>query len=151
VPDDALPAVHYAGIPPELTALAGKQILTAIMPLTSLTAKQIDAGTIRALAVSSSVRSTFRREIPTVVEQGFPELAATDHLSYWVPAKTPPAVVARLADATRAALQDPEVRKRIEEMYLEPGFLNGAELRKPFEARLAQFAPIIKKLDLKAQ
>lgn len=61
------------------------------------------------------------------------------------------AVVAKLADSTRAALQDPDVRKRIEEMYLEPEYLSGPDVRKQFELRAAQFGPLIKKLDIKAQ
>ena len=151
VSDTAMPAIHYAGIAPEITALVGKQIQTAIMPLSSIAGKQIDAGTIRALAVSAPNRSIFRKEIPTVVEQGFLDLAARDYLSFWVIDKTPPAVVAKIADATRLALQDPDVRKKIEEMYLEPEFLGGADIRKQFELRSAQFGPLIKKLDIKAQ
>jgi tripartite-type tricarboxylate transporter receptor subunit TctC len=151
VPDDAMPAIHYAGIAPEITALAGKQIQAAIMPLSSIAAKQIDAGTIRALAVSAPARSIFRKEIPTVVEQGFADLAAKDYLTFWVTAKTPAAVVAKLAEATRAALQDGDVRKKIEDMYLEVEYLSGQDVRRQFELRAAQFGPLIKKLDIKAQ
>ena len=44
LPDASLPPVHFAGIAPELTALVGNHIQVAIMPLTSLAAQQIDAG-----------------------------------------------------------------------------------------------------------
>jgi tripartite-type tricarboxylate transporter receptor subunit TctC len=151
LPDDALPPIHYGGIAPELTALVGNHIQVAIMPLTSLAAQQIDSGAIRALAVSSDQRSPFRREIQTVVEQGFPDLVAKDHLSYWVLAKTPPATVAKLADATRRASQDPEIRKLLADMFLEVEYLDGPATRKQFETRATQFEPLIKKLNIKLQ
>ena len=146
VSDEALPAVHYAGIAPEITALAAGQIQVAIMPLTSIAAAQIDAGTIRALGVTSGNRSPFRKEIPTVLEQGFGTLAAKDYISHWVLAKTPPAVVRKLADTTRAALENPEVRKRIEDLYLEAEFLDGPAIRRQFETRAAEFEPVIRRL-----
>ncbi len=149
VPDEALPAVHYAGISPEITALAAGQIRVAIMPLTSIAAAQVDAGTIRALAVTAANRSPFRKEIPTVVEQGFPTLAVKDYISHWVLAKTPPAVVKKLADATRSAIENPEVRRRIEDLYLEAEFLDGPAIRRQFETRAAEFEPLIRRLGLR--
>jgi tripartite-type tricarboxylate transporter receptor subunit TctC len=151
LPDDALPAAHFGGIAPELTALVGNHIQVAIMPLTSLAAQQIDTGSIRALAVTADNRSPFRKEIPTVVEQGFPELVAKDYLTYWVPARTPAATVRKLADATRRATEDKEILKMLEDLYLEAGYLDGAGARKQFEIRAAQFEPLIKKLDIKLQ
>ena len=151
VADASLPAVHYAGIAPEITALAAGQIQVAIMPLTSIAAAQIDAGTIRALAVTAHNRSPFRREIPTVVEQGFAALAAKDYISHWVLAGTPAPVVKKLADTTRNALGNAEVSRRIEELYLEPEFIDGPEIRRLFEARAAEFAPVIRKLGLRTQ
>jgi tripartite-type tricarboxylate transporter receptor subunit TctC len=151
VSDEALPAVHYAGIAPEITALAAGQIQVAIMPLTSIAAAQVDAGTIRALGVTSGSRSPFRKEIPTVLEQGFGALAAKDYISHWVLAKTPPAVVKKLSDTTRAALENPEVRKRIEDLYLEAEFLDGPAIRRQFEARAAEFEPVIRRLGIRIQ
>jgi tripartite-type tricarboxylate transporter receptor subunit TctC len=151
VPDDGLQPVHYAGIAPELTALVGQQIQAAIMPLTSLAAQQIDAGSIRALAVSAATRSPFRKEIPTVVEQGFPDLVAKDYLTYWVPARTPASTVRRLAEATRAAMDDREVRKVLEDLYLEAEYLDGAGARRQFEQRAAAYEPLIKRLNIRLQ
>jgi tripartite-type tricarboxylate transporter receptor subunit TctC len=148
VPDDALPAVHYAGIAPEITALAAGQLQVAIMPLTSIAAAQMDAGTIRALGVTASTRSPFRKEIATVLEQGFPALAAKDYISHWVLARTPAAVVKKLADAARNATGDPETRRKIEALYLEAEFMDGPQLRRQFEARAAEFEPVIRKLGL---
>ena len=151
IADESLPAIHYAGIAPEITALVGKQIQVAIMPLTSIAAAQIDAGAIRALAVTSANRSPFRREIPTVPEQGFPVLAAKDSISHWVIARPPASVVRKLAEATRNATEDGEMRKKIEELYLEVEFLDGPEIRRQFEKRAAEIEPLLRKLNLMAR
>jgi len=151
IAEESLPAVHYAGIAPEITALVAGQIQVAIMPLTSIAAAQIDAGAVRALAVTAANRSPFRKEIATAVEQGFPALAAKDYISHWVLARTPAPIVKRLADTTRSATEDPGTRKKIEDLYLEAEFLDGPQLRRQFEARAAEFEPVIRKLNLKAQ
>ncbi len=151
VPEDAMPAVHYAGIAPEMTALVGGHIQVAIMPLTSLATQQIKAGKIRALAVSSDKRSSFAPEIPTVIEQGFASLVAKDWLTYWVVASTPDSVVARLAESTRKVMQDAEVKKTLADLYLESEFIDAAGARAQFDARSAQFSPLIDKLNLKTQ
>ncbi len=151
VPDEALPAVHYAGIAPQIAALAGGQLQVGVMPLSSIALAQVDAGTIRALAVTASNRSPFRKEIPTVVEQGFPSLAAKDYISHWVLAKTPPAVVKKLSDTTRATIENAEMRRKIEELYLEPEFLDGPAIRRQFEQRAAEFEPLIRRLGLLAK
>jgi tripartite-type tricarboxylate transporter receptor subunit TctC len=144
-------AAADAGIAPELAALVGNQIQVAIMPLTSLAAQQIDSGAIRALAVTAGSRSPFRKEIPTVVEQGFAELVAKDYLTVWVLAKTPAATVKKLADATRRATADADMRKLLEGLFLEAEYLDGEGARQQFEARALQFEPLIKKLNLKLQ
>jgi tripartite-type tricarboxylate transporter receptor subunit TctC len=150
VPDESLPAVHYAGIAPEITALVAGQIQVAIMPLSSIATTQVDAGTIRALAVTAANRSPYRRDIPTVVEQAYPALAAKDYISHWVLAATPASVVKALADETRRATEDPAVRRKIEDLYLEVEFLDGAEMRRQFETRAALFEPLIRRLDIRA-
>lgn len=151
VGEESLPAIHYAGIAPEITALVANHVQVAIMPLTSIAAAQIDAGAIRALAVTAAHRSPFRKEIPTVTEQGFPALAAKDYISHWVLAGTPASVVKKLADTTRSATQNNEIRRRIEDLYLEVEYLDGPLLRRQFETRVAEFEPLIRKLKLKAQ
>jgi tripartite-type tricarboxylate transporter receptor subunit TctC len=151
VPKEALLPVHYAGIAPEITALAAGQIQAAIMPLTSIAAAQIDAGTIRALAVSAPRRSPFRKEIATVGEMGFPNLVSKEYISHWVLAKTPAPVVKKLADAARRATEHPETRKQFEALYLEAEFLDGPELRRQFEKRAAEFEPVLRKLGLRTQ
>jgi len=66
-------------------------------------------GRLRALAVADTRRVALAADVPTVAEVGMPGAELVGWSGLFVPARTPEAVVARLAGATRAALADPEV------------------------------------------
>jgi tripartite-type tricarboxylate transporter receptor subunit TctC len=70
----------------------------------ALASPLIRDGRVQAVAVSSAARSPLLAEVPTVAEQGFPGFALGDWLALLAPAGTPEAVVARIADAARAAV-----------------------------------------------
>ncbi|AOB31841.1 ABC transporter substrate-binding protein [Bordetella sp. H567] len=75
---------------------------------------QVKAGKLRALAVASEKRNPAYPDIPTIAESGYPGFAAESWFGLSAPAKTPPAVVQRLSDATRTALADPALRQKLE-------------------------------------
>jgi tripartite-type tricarboxylate transporter receptor subunit TctC len=70
---------------------------------------QIEAGRLRALAVSSTARLRRLPDVPTFTEAGFPAVVFTAWAVVMAPAGTPPAVVSRLSAAFDRALQDPRV------------------------------------------
>jgi tripartite-type tricarboxylate transporter receptor subunit TctC len=78
-------------------------------PLTSL--PHVREGRLRALAVTDTQRVALAREVPTVAEAGMPGAEAVPWAGLFVPARTPPDVVARLAIALRAAMGDPRVQE----------------------------------------
>lgn len=69
---------------------------------------QIDAGLIRALAVTGPNRLTAVPDVPTTAEAGFPRLIAIGWQAVLAPARTPPAVLAVLRDAGRRVMAQPE-------------------------------------------
>ena len=69
---------------------------------------------MRALAVASNRRLKDFPNIPTTVEKGFPELNLKIWVGFFAPAKTPPAIVKRLAAALSESLKDAEVAAHIE-------------------------------------
>ena len=71
----------------------------------------IRSGTMRALAVSSAKRSPFAPEIPTFAESGLPGFDVTTWWGLFVPAKTPPDIVARVRDDAAEAVTHPSVRQ----------------------------------------
>ncbi len=77
-------------------------------PLSSL--PYVRDGRLRALAVNAGTRLAIAPEVPTLAEAGLPGAELLGWAGLYVPARTPPPVVAKLAEATRAALQETEVR-----------------------------------------
>ena len=81
---------------------------------------QVKSGALRALAVTSANRSPFLPEVPTVTEAGVAGYQVTAWNGLAVPAKTPRPRVERLHRVVTAALAAPEVRKRFDELAVEP-------------------------------
>jgi len=69
---------------------------------------QVKAGKARALAVASRQRSPLLPDVPTAVEQGFPDLVATNDYMFFAPAGTPQPVIDTLYRSLAKALKDPE-------------------------------------------
>ena len=95
------------------TAVLGGHVNIAFLTL-GTTRSHIEAGTMRALAVASNRRLKDFPNVPTTVEKGFPELNLKIWVGFFAPAKTPPAIVKRLASAMGEALKDQEVAALIE-------------------------------------
>jgi tripartite-type tricarboxylate transporter receptor subunit TctC len=95
------------------TAVLGGHVNIAFLTL-GTTRSHIEAGTMRALAVASNRRLKDFPNIPTTVEKGFPELNLKIWVGFFAPAKTPPAIVKRLAAALSESLKDTEVAAHIE-------------------------------------
>ena len=82
----------------------------------------VKAGRLRALAVTTRERSQILPDVPTLAEQGYPDIDVGAWLGVLVSAKTPPAVVARLNEALNAALADPDVKQQL---ALQGGIVQG--------------------------
>jgi len=80
----------------------------------------IQAGKVRALAVTTARRSTFLPDLPTLEEAGVRPFDLTTWWGLMAPAGTPQSIVDRLAAAARRALQAPELRERWRAMGSEP-------------------------------
>jgi tripartite-type tricarboxylate transporter receptor subunit TctC len=81
---------------------------------------QIEARRIKALAISSRARFPALPEIPTFAESGLPGYESIGWFGFVAPARTPPAIIARLNAAIVAALSDPVVLERIRVLGAEP-------------------------------
>ena len=79
------------------------------------------AGTVRAIAVSSTERSAAFPEIPTMAEQGYPQIGSTNWFGIAGPAGVPEDIVTRLHAEIGRALAAPLVRDRFAGIGVEPG------------------------------
>jgi tripartite-type tricarboxylate transporter receptor subunit TctC len=91
---------------------------------------QVTSGKLRALAVASAKRNPAYPDTPTVAESGFPGFSAESWFGLSAPAKTPPAVIQKLNQATVKALSSPEIRQKLESV----GFVVVADNPKSFSA-----------------
>jgi tripartite-type tricarboxylate transporter receptor subunit TctC len=106
--------VPCRGTGPAMQDLIANQI-QVMVDQSSNSLPQAQAGKIRAYAVTSAKRSPAMPDIPTAAEAGFPmEVSIWNGL--WAPKGTPKAVIDKLNAAAIAALKDPAVRKRMEEL-----------------------------------
>jgi tripartite-type tricarboxylate transporter receptor subunit TctC len=86
----------------------------------STTAKaQIQAGTVRGLAVTTAQRSTLMPELPTMVESGFPDFVMPGWGGFLAPARTPKEIVQKLNAEMQRAVAKPEVQARLLAVGLE--------------------------------
>ena len=105
--------VPYRGAGPAITDVIGGQVPYILSTLTGLL-PHIKAGKIKAIAITSPVRSTLMPNVPTIAESGFAGYDMDTWIGTFVPRATPPAVIAALHAATIETLKSPQVRERIE-------------------------------------
>jgi tripartite-type tricarboxylate transporter receptor subunit TctC len=101
--------VPYKGGPPSMIDLiAGR--LQLIFATAVIGVPQMQAGKVRALAVTIAKRSVFAPDLPTIAEAGLPGFEANNWYGVVAPAKTPPEIIARLNREVVSLLNQPDVR-----------------------------------------
>jgi tripartite-type tricarboxylate transporter receptor subunit TctC len=143
--------VPYRGTAPAMNDLVAGQI-DLMIDQTSNSISQVRAGTIRAYAVTDSKRSESAPDIPTTDEAGIPGFHMTLWSGLWVPKDTPKDIVAKLNAAAIAALNDPAVRKQLENLGLQmppSDQLSPEALGVWQKAEIAKWWPMIKAANVK--
>lgn len=110
--------VPYRGSPPVLTDLMAGRIAVAFDNVLS-SAPGIEAGRLRALAVSGNRRAPALPNVPTIAESGLPGFDVQVWQGALFPAGVAPAIIDRLAAEMRIAMQAPELQARMRELGAE--------------------------------
>jgi len=113
--------------------------------------RRVQAGEVRALAVTSRDRAPPLPEVPTVAEQGFPGFEAAAWFGLVAPAGTPPEVVARIGRDAAAALQEPAMARRIAEFALVPVGSTPEAFAAMIPGEIARMAGVLEPLGLRAR
>ena len=103
----------------------------------------VDAGRLRALAITSDKRFSQLPNVPTFVESGYKELVTGSWYAVWVPVKTPEPIVSRLNTELVRIVNLPDVRNRIVELGGVPVGNSVAEFDAFQKAESARWAKII--------
>jgi tripartite-type tricarboxylate transporter receptor subunit TctC len=134
--------VPYRGDAPALTdTIAGRVDLQIGGPAIL---EQARSGQVRALAFASAKRSPLEPELPTVAEAGFPDFDVTGFFAFFVPAKTPRAIIDKINADTVAAVHDPAVKAKFEKISMVAVGSTPEELAAALKAETEKWTPVIR-------
>jgi len=140
--------VPYKGTAPAMTDLLGGQV-DLMCDQTTNTTSQIEAGKVKAFAVTSSKRlsGAALSKLPTLDEAGLKGFQVGIWHGLYAPKNTPKAVQDKINAALKTALNDPDFMKRQEALgsvIISDARLNGPEHKKFVESEINRWGPVIK-------
>lgn len=142
--------VPYRGAAPAITDLLGGQIQALFIDL-PVVMPHILGGKLKPIGLASRKRAEVLADVPTLDEQGLPEVYADNWYAMFAPARTPPAVVAKLHDATVAALNDPDVKRKLLQSGAIPSPSSPEELSAFLKSELDRWRKVIREKGIKPE
>jgi tripartite-type tricarboxylate transporter receptor subunit TctC len=142
-----LTTVPYKGTAPAMTDLVGGQV-DILCDQTTQTTAQINAGKVKALAVTTPKRLDTLKDLPTAAEAGLPGFELAVWHGVYAPKGTPKPVLDKLVASLQAGLKDPGLVKRFAELgvvVVSPEKQTPEGLSRHLKAEIDKWAPIIKK------
>ena len=134
--------IPYKGGGPAIAGILGGQVQFAIVSLPAAL-QQVKAGQLKAIAVASDKRSIAAPDVPTLKEQGV-DCAVNSWYGALVPAKTSPAIIAKLSGAMAKVLATPELRDKLLLQGAEAASTTPAEFEKLIRDELKQWEYVIR-------
>jgi tripartite-type tricarboxylate transporter receptor subunit TctC len=139
--------VPYKGGGPAIADTLGGQVQLAIVTLPAAI-QYVKAGRLKALAVASDKRSAAAPDIPTIAET-VPECVVNSWYGALAPAKTPPAIVAKLQAAFVKVLAVPEVKEKLFAQGAEAASSTSTEFERRIHDELQQWEYVIREAKIK--
>ena len=142
--------VPFNGTPAVITALRGGQIDAAVEILSPML-PQINANALKALAVFGDQRSVVLKDVPTAVQSGLTNFSAASWNALAAPAKTPKDIVTRLNREVKAALDSPDVKKRLLDLNIDATYSTPEQLATLLAAEIRRWSEVIAKAKIPTQ
>jgi len=145
--------VPYRGTGPAVQDLIANQIQIMI-DQSSNSQPHVRAGKLKVYAVAAKERTAAAPDIPTTAEAGFPGIEVAIWHGLWAPKGTPTEIIAKLNAAAVAALKDPEIRRKLEDLGQDiptPEQMQPAAFDAYQRAEFAKWKPIIEKANVKVE
>ena len=137
--------VPFGGAGPALNAILGGHV-DALASGPSVVIPQIKAGKLRALAGWGDKRVASLPDVPTFKELGYPDAEFYIWAGVFAPKATPEPVQAKLRDAVKAAVAEPEFKGAMDKLETPIAFKQGEEFRRFFEADAKRLADGVRKV-----
>jgi tripartite-type tricarboxylate transporter receptor subunit TctC len=142
--------VPYKGAGPSLTDQVSGAIPMSTINITGQVLALHKAGKVRVLAVTAANRLKGAPDIPTAIEAGLPGMTAELFTALVVQAKTPPAIVDRISQASQTVMKDPGMQQALIKQGLDPIVDSNPKTATAYvQEELKRWAPMIEKLGLK--
>ena len=140
--------VPYKGSAPAIIDLIGGQIQIMLDPLQSVLSN-VQAGKLRALAISSKTRSLVLPDVPTIAESGYDGFETTAWWGVFGPRGMPEAVTVTLAGEIERIVQSDAFRNKLEPLGVIPTALAGAVLASFQQSELAKWGKAVRDADIR--
>lgn len=146
--DIELAHIPYSGFPQILSAVMAGDIHGAFM-VPGIAMPQVNAGKVRALAVTSLEESELTPGLPTVASQpGLENFEAISWDALFVPSGTSADIVARLNQLTKEVLARPETQEKIRQLYFTPQFSSPADMTEMIKREKIVWDKVIDRLQI---
>ena len=144
----AIEMIPYKSSGESVQALISHQVMLTIVDPPPATGP-LKAGTIRGLAVTSGKRHPSWPDLPTMAEAGVPDMDVPVWTAFFAPAKTPPAVVARLQKEVARVVHTAEVKERFAAMGLDPVGGSAEDLARRVASDIEKWSAVAKAANIK--
>ncbi len=135
--------VPYKGSAPAMQDLIGGHV-PACMNVLGEFLPYRGAGKVKVLATTGAARSPLMPDVPTFAELGFKGMVLNEQFGIFAPAKTPAAMVQKINAAVAAAVQKPEVARRLAELGYSTLPISATEFATKLKANRTAWGPIVK-------
>ncbi len=144
--------VSYRGTPAAVIGLRNGEVQMVVEPISAVLG-QLRGGEVRALAVTSRERSPLLPEVPTVAELlNQPDFDIQTWYAIAAPSGTPPEILARIEEVTKAALAQPELRGKLGELGLAPRSpADRAEVRAVVHGEIQRWSRLVERANIERQ
>ena len=129
-----------------LSVIEGQTMASIIDPPPAV--PQVQAGKVKALAVTGDERLAELPDVPSMAEAGYPGVDVHLWSGIFAPAATPAPVVAKLEKALDEAIHDPDISAKFKNLAVTPGGGPSAEFRSMIEREIVKFQDVVKAANL---
>lgn len=142
--------VAYKGAVPQLTDVIGGHVSAAVSPMPGVHSF-VQAGRLRALAVTSKTRMPNMPDVPTVAESGVPGFELLSWYGVWGPADMPPDITQRLNAEIAKAVDAPALKSKFAELSFVPTKSSPEEFKKLIREDLSKIGQAVKEANIKIE